>query len=114
MRGGVTRDRVIEEAIEEVKSILKDIDRNMKEIGRDLYRAYQDSRVVGECPECSKNLVIKYSPKNKSTFVGCSGYPDCRSYIHSPGVQVYLNSMREMWPADDILPGSRGRGLSES
>jgi len=84
MRGGVTRDRVIEEAIEEVKSILMDIDRNMKEIGRDLYRAYQDSRVVGECPECGKNLVIKYSPKNKSTFVGCSGYPDCRVVYSLP------------------------------
>ena len=35
-----------------------------------------------KCPECGKNLVIKYSRNGR--FIGCSGFPDCkytRSFI---------------------------------
>ncbi|MFB2623245.1 DNA topoisomerase I [Methanothermobacter marburgensis] len=95
MEGKISRDRVVDEAIEEVKSILSDIERNMKDIGRELYRAYQDSRVVGECPECGRNLVIKYSSRNKSTFVGCSGYPDCRTVYSLPRGASVLKSRCE-------------------
>ncbi len=28
------------------------------------------------CPQCNKNLIIKYGKYGK--FIGCSGYPDCR------------------------------------
>jgi len=36
------------------------------------------------CPkdECKKPLVKRYSPKTKSYFIGCTGYPDC-NYIES-------------------------------
>ena len=28
------------------------------------------------CPECGRNLVIKYGPHGK--FLACPGFPDCR------------------------------------
>lgn len=73
----VTKEKVTEDAKKEVLTILGDIEKNEKEIGSKLYDAYQESRVVGTCA-CGGNLVKKYSPRNKSNFVGCSNYPDCK------------------------------------
>jgi len=30
------------------------------------------------CPKCGKPLVKRYSPKSKTWFVGCSGFPECK------------------------------------
>jgi len=32
---------------------------------------------VGVCPKCGKDLVMKTSAKNHSSFIGCMGWPDC-------------------------------------
>ncbi len=77
MEDKITKDQVIEEAKVELTSILDDIKKNKKEIGEKLYDAYQESRIVGEC-KCGGNLVMKYSPRTKGTFVGCSAYPKCK------------------------------------
>jgi DNA topoisomerase-1 len=31
-----------------------------------------------KCPQCGKPLVTRYSKKSGSSFLGCSGYPDCK------------------------------------
>ncbi len=35
-----------------------------------------------KCPKCGRALVVRYSKKRGSKFLGCSGYPEC-SYIKS-------------------------------
>jgi len=30
-----------------------------------------------KCPKCGKPLVKRYSPKSKTWFIGCSGFPEC-------------------------------------
>lgn len=37
----------------------------------------QGKDVVGDCPECGKELRVLYSRAGKR-FLGCSGYPDCK------------------------------------
>ncbi len=83
MQDKITKDQVIQEAKEEVSSILDDIEENKIKIGEKLYEAYEESRIVGECI-CGGNLVMKYSPRTKSTFVGCSAYPDCKKTYSIP------------------------------
>lgn len=73
----ISKDKVLADAKKEVESILKNIEDNSKNIGDKLFEAYQNSMIVGKCPECDGNLVKKYSPRNKSYFVGCSEYPNC-------------------------------------
>ncbi|MEN4005764.1 MAG: DNA topoisomerase I [Methanobacteriaceae archaeon] len=83
MEDKITKDQVIEEAKVELTSILDDIEKNKKEIGEKLYKAYQESRIVGEC-KCGGNLVMKYSSRTKGTFVGCSAYPECKVIYSIP------------------------------
>lgn len=83
MQDKTTKDQVIEEAKEEVSIILDDIDKNKLKIGEKLYDAYQESRIVGKC-KCGGKLVLKYSPRTKGTFVGCSAYPECKETYPIP------------------------------
>lgn len=83
MAAKVNKNEVIDDAKKEVIAILEDIETNKIEIGKQIYQAYQDSRIVGKC-KCEGNLVLKYSFRNKSTFVGCSNYPECRATYSLP------------------------------
>jgi DNA topoisomerase-1 len=40
-----------------------------------------------KCPQCQKALVVRYSKKRGSKFLGCSGYPEC-NYIKSANGQA--------------------------
>lgn len=88
MADEITKDKVIEEAKKEVLTILDDIEKNESKIGEKIYDAYQESRIIGKCA-CGGDLLTRYSPRNKSHFVGCSNYPDCNvSYSLPKGATI--------------------------
>ncbi len=75
----------VDEVVEEAKKVLEKIIKEFKEkesfIGKELVEAYRDQekkdRIIGKCPKCGGDLVIKYSRKNKQRFIACSNYPKC-------------------------------------
>jgi len=82
-RGKYKREKVIEEAKKTLKKILEEFKANEEKIGEELKDALiktrNDSYILGECPECGKNLRIIVSKATKKRFVGCEGYKDgCR------------------------------------
>ncbi|WP_458405500.1 DNA topoisomerase I [Methanobrevibacter sp.] len=90
-----TKESVVAEGEKDVKEILLDIDKNQKGIGSKLYEAYQASNIVGECPNCGGKLIKRYSPKTKSSFVGCSNYPDCTTIYSIPKGTHFLKKKCE-------------------
>ena len=90
-----SRVEVISEGEKEVKVILGDISKNSKEIGTKLYESYQESNIVGVCPNCGGNLIKRYSPKTKSSFVGCSNYPECTTIYSIPKGTNFLKKKCE-------------------
>lgn len=78
-----SEDNVINEAKSELDGILDSIDDNRENIGKELFEAYEQSRIVGKCNDCGKNLIIISGPKG-GKFVGCSGYPDCKNTYSLP------------------------------
>lgn len=90
-----TKLDVIHEGEKEVKLILEDINKNSKDIGSKLYDAFQESNIVGVCPNCGGNLIKRYSPKTKSSFVGCSNYPDCTTIYSIPKGTNFLKKKCE-------------------
>lgn len=78
----ITENNVIEEAKTELEGILDSIDDNQENIGKELFEAYEQSRIVGKC-DCGGNLIIISSPKG-GKFVGCSGYPNCKKTYSLP------------------------------
>jgi DNA topoisomerase-1 len=47
------------------------------EVGEALKDAVTADARVGACPKCGHDLLMKSSPKTRSNFIGCSGWPDC-------------------------------------
>ena len=90
-----SRNEIVKEGKKEVKVILDDITKNSKEIGSKLYESYQESNIVGTCPTCGGNLVKRYSPKTKSSFVGCANYPDCTTSYSIPKGTNFLKKTCE-------------------
>ena len=93
MEGKDKKDKIIEEARVEVSSILDDIEKNKLKIGEELYASYRESRVVGKC-KCGKNLILINSPRG-GNFVGCSGYPECKSTYSMPKGATILKTTCE-------------------
>ncbi len=60
-----------------VSNFYPDLDEAVNAAEKDLDKIKVMDEVTDEiCPECGKNLVIKYGPHGK--FLACPGFPDCR------------------------------------
>ncbi|MDO4537677.1 MAG: DNA topoisomerase I [Coriobacteriales bacterium] len=47
------------------------------DLGNEIADAVTADSRVGACPKCGKDLVMKTSAKNRGSFIGCMGWPDC-------------------------------------
>ncbi|GHT24714.1 DNA topoisomerase 1 [Endomicrobiia bacterium] len=58
------------------KPFEKDLSEAEKNLQKQKVQAQQTSEI---CPNCGKNMVIRYS--RKVQFLGCSGYPECKTTL---------------------------------
>ncbi len=77
-----TGEQVLEEAKKPLDKTLKRFKKEAKEVGAELIDAYRTEQDVQAtlfaCPVCKEGILkIKFSPKNRSNFIGCDKYPDC-------------------------------------
>ena len=77
--GQVTKEAVVEEAVEILKPVTLELKEKEAVIGASLSQAIQklrlDERTIGKCPKCqSGKLVILRSKKTGKRFVGCTNY----------------------------------------
>ncbi len=57
--------------------VLEELLPRVHEVAEMLKDAIDEDAKVGKCPVSGHDLLIKFSPKNRSYFVGCTGYPEC-------------------------------------
>lgn len=88
-------DRVEEGKLEwknVVRNFYPDLEREVKRETENLSKIEIEDEVTEEiCPNCGKNLVIKYGPHGR--FLACPGFPDCRftmPYFEKTGVSCPL------------------------
>jgi DNA topoisomerase-1 len=87
IRHGKRKEKiVIDEAKKNLQAILEDFKKNELKIGKGLSEAektaFRTATVLGTCPVCKGELQIKKS--RFGFFVGCSGYPKCKSTFGLP------------------------------
>jgi len=87
------KKKILEKAEKALIKISKDFKAKEGEIGKDLVKAnesmfkeQQENNKLGlKCPGCNKDeLTIKFTPRFKSYFVACTGYPSCRQTFSLP------------------------------
>jgi DNA topoisomerase-1 len=75
--GDTTRDKVVAHSRELLEDIMAVLLPRAEDVGGKLKDAADADATLGTCRKSGDDLRIKFSPKNKSYFVGCSGYPEC-------------------------------------
>jgi DNA topoisomerase I len=76
-RAEAQRDKVVGHSRTLLADVMTALLAHVPEVGELLKAAADEDAKVGICPESGHDLLIKYSPKTRSYFVGCQGYPDC-------------------------------------
>ncbi len=83
---------IIDKAKVTITKIIKDFEKNEKEIGKALIEAnneFKEQQKIENqlmvCPKCKKgNLMINYSKKTKRFFISCNAYPECKNTYTLP------------------------------
>lgn len=133
MQRRLNKDKVIEDAKEQLIKILKEFKAKEMDIGKELMQKLLESEerskkrkrgkekeislkgqeevkreaekenkaknyiVVGKCPKCGGDLVVRYNRKSGKRFVGCSNWPNCN-------VTYPLLQRGEVIPTGKICP----------
>ena len=86
--GKKKKEEVIGEAEKVLTKVFKHFKANEEKIGKSLLAANIETlhtqTLVGKCFECDGGLKINYSKKNKSYFISCNKYPDCKAIFSIP------------------------------
>lgn len=89
----LTPDKILGEAQKKLEIILGEIQSKEVELGKELAQASHMAIVqmttVAKCPNCEDGmLMIRQAKKTKQKFIGCNGYPDCKTIFNLPSVPV--------------------------
>jgi len=87
--GSDTRERVVEHSRNLLGDVIGVLLEQVDAVSDELMTAIDEDAKVGICQVCGNDLMIKFSPKNKSSFVGCSGYPDCSQTYPLPKLSKF-------------------------
>jgi len=75
--GRATLPEVVALSQDDLAQVLQELLPRVTEVAEKLKDAIDEDAKVGKCPKSGDDLLIKFSPRNRSYFVGCAGYPDC-------------------------------------
>jgi DNA topoisomerase I len=108
--GKKTLEETIKESRDMLSKVLEELQDDKEKIKENIQKASKQQNVVGKCPDCGKNLVIRTSRRGKR-FVGCSGYPDCKRTYPLPqkGGIIKTDKICEECEAPIIKVVSKGR-----
>jgi DNA topoisomerase-1 len=81
--GKKTLDETVDESKDMLIKVMIDLEKNKDVIKTNIQQAHQEQNYMGKCPACEKPLIMRTSRRSKR-FVGCTGYPNCRTTFPLP------------------------------
>ncbi len=76
--GKKERQLVVEKSRSVLTTTVRGIQEHGSKIKEEIWKGVNEDRVIGKCPQCQKDLLVRKARKSGKRFIGCSGYPDCR------------------------------------
>ncbi|MFQ6062954.1 MAG: DNA topoisomerase, partial [Methanosarcinales archaeon] len=87
--GSLKKEKVIELSRSMLKEVFDALEKNKEEISKELREGLREDKIVGTCPDCTSELIIRSSRKGR--FIGCTSYPDCNFSLPLPkGGQIIV------------------------
>jgi len=81
--GEISEDAVVQESKEMLSSVFDVLREKGEDISDSLKRGLKEDKIVGACPLCGADLMIRRS-RRSLRFIGCGGYPDCNFSLPLP------------------------------
>lgn len=89
--GKVSKDRVVDDSRDILRRVYSHLEGSREQFADIVRSGIREDMVLGPCPGCGKNLIIRRNRKSGKRFAGCEGYPECRVTFSLP-------------PRGDIIP----------
>lgn len=80
------RDDVVAESRVMLHEVFEGLEAHEEVIGEEIMERTDEERIIGPCPVCGHDLVIRHA-KGMKQFIGCSHYPSCTFNIGLPSSQ---------------------------
>ena len=94
--GQASQDAVVDHSRELLASLLEGLIEHKEDLGEAISDAVQADAKIGVCPKCGHDLLVKQSAKTRSSFIGCSAWPECE--VTYPLPQGKIQPVEELCP----------------
>ena len=94
--GKASQDAVVDHSRELLASLLEGLIEHKEDLGEAISDAVQADAKIGVCPKCGHDLLVKQSAKTRSSFIGCSAWPECE--VTYPLPQGKIQTVEELCP----------------
>ena len=94
--GKASQDAVVDHSRELLASLLEGLIEHKEYLGEAISDAVQADAKIGVCPKCGHDLLVKQSAKTRSSFIGCSAWPECE--VTYPLPQGKIQTVEELCP----------------
>ena len=96
VEGQASQDAVVDHSRELLASLLEGLIEHKEDLGEAISDAVQADAKIGVCPKCGHDLLVKQSAKTRSSFIGCSAWPECE--VTYPLPQGKIQTVEELCP----------------
>ncbi len=76
--GKVSKDSVVDKSRDVLRQVYEHLENSQEEFADIVRSGIREDSILGTCPNCGKNLVVRRNRKSGKRFAGCEGYPECR------------------------------------
>ena len=94
--GKASQGAVVDHSRELLASLLEGLIEHKEDLGEAISDAVQADAKIGVCPKCGHDLLVKQSAKIRSSFIGCSAWPECE--VTYPLPQGKIQTVEELCP----------------
>jgi DNA topoisomerase-1 len=82
--GKVSKDSVVDESRDVLRRVYEHLTNSEEEFADIVWNGIRGDETLGPCPNCGRNLIIRRNRRSGKRFVGCEGYPECRTTFPLP------------------------------
>src|ERR687893_3103570 len=82
--GKISKDSVVDESRDVLRRVYEHLTRSEEEFADMVWNGIRGDEILGPCPNCGRNLIIRRNRKSGKRFAGCEGYPECRTTFPLP------------------------------
>ena len=108
--GQIEHNKVVDTSRQMLASVMLALKDKKDALAEEIREGIRVDKVLGECPNCKNSLRIIRSKRTKKRFVGCGGYPDCKTTFPLPqrGEIISLGQVCDVCNAPKIKVVSKG------